>query len=244
MKGLFALFLREMLIIRKRLFKMILSFSVSPLLYMVAFGLGLGKNLEVENVQYMVFMVPGLVAMSSMGQSFAIASEINISRFYWKIFEEFQAAPVSNFAIALGEILSGMVRGVMAATVIVILAMVFGVKVHLSLYFWISVLVNTFIFSALAVNAAMLVRSHADQAMLSNFVITPMAFLCGTFFSLQSLPDWAYYAVQALPLTHTSGIIRAAALGNTMPWNHFFIALGFGIVFFISSVYMVKRVEA
>jgi len=244
MKGFFALFLREMLIIRKRLFKMILSFSVSPLLYMVAFGLGLGKRLEVENVQYMVFLVPGLVAMSSMGQSFAISSEINISRFYWKIFEEFQAAPVSNLAIALGEILSGMVRGVMAATVIIMLAMVFGVKVHLSLFFWMSVLVNTFIFSALAVNSAMLVRSHADQAMLSNFVITPMAFLCGTFFSLHSLPVWAYYAVQALPLTHTSRIIRATALGNTMPWNHFFIALGFGLIFFVSSIYMVKRAEA
>jgi len=244
MKGFFAVFLREMLIIRKRLFKIILSFSVSPLLYMVAFGLGLGKRLEMENVQYMVFLVPGLIAMSSMGQSFAISSEINISRFYWKIFEEFQAAPVSNFAIALGETLSGMVRGVMAATVIIMLAIVFGVRIHLSLYFWMSVLVNAFIFSALAVNTAMLVRSHADQAMLSNFVITPMAFLCGTFFSLQSLPGWAYFVVQALPLTHTSGIIRAAALGNAMPWNHFFIALGFGIVFFVSSIYMVKRVEA
>ena len=104
MTGFLGIFLREMMIIRKRIFKMLLSFSVSPMLYMVAFGLGLGRRLEVENVQYLIFLVPGLIAMSTMGQSFAISSEINISRFYWKIFEEFQSAPVSCTAIALGEV--------------------------------------------------------------------------------------------------------------------------------------------
>lgn len=243
MNGFYGIFLREMLIIRKRIFKMLLSLSVSPLLYMMAFGLGLGRRLEVENVRYITFLVPGLIAMSTMSQSFAISSEINISRFYWKIFEEFQSAPVSSTAIAFGEILSGMVRGLLSALVITVLGILFGVRLHMSLFFWLSVLVNAFIFSALAVNTAMIVKSHADQAMLSNFVITPMAFLCGTFFSLQTLPNWAYYVVQVLPLTHTSKIIRATALNRPMPWEHFFIALGFGLIFLVSSIYMVKRAE-
>lgn len=244
MTGFLGIFLREMMIIRKRIFKMLLSFSVSPMLYMVAFGLGLGRRLEVENVQYLIFLVPGLIAMSTMGQSFAISSEINISRFYWKIFEEFQSAPVSCTAIALGETLSGIVRGFLSALVIILLGVIFGVRLHLSLFFWMALFVNTFVFSSLAVNTAMIVRSHADQAMLSNFVITPMAFLCGTFFSLQSLPGWAYYIVQALPLTHTSKMIRAAALGQNMPWNNFFIAFGFGMIFLVSGIYAVKRAQS
>nr|HID59143.1 ABC transporter [Desulfobacterales bacterium] len=232
-----------MLIIRKRIFKMLLSLSVSPLLYMIAFGLGLGSRLEVENVRYMTFLVPGLIAMSTMSQSFAISSEINISRFYWRIFEEFQASPVSSLAIALGETLSGIVRGLMAAGVIIVLGIIFGVNLRLSFFLWISIWVNAFIFSALAVNTAMLVKSHADQAMLSNFVIIPMAFLCGTFFSTSTLPPWAYYVIQALPLTHTSKMIRASALGYPMPWVSFFVALGFGLVFFVSSIYTVKRAQ-
>lgn len=223
---------------------MLLSLSIAPLLYMLAFGLGLGRKLEVENVQYMVFLVPGLIAMSTMGQSFGISSEINISRFYWKIFEEFQSAPVSNVAIAFGEALSGVIRGLLSALVIIIIGMLFGVRLCLCISFWASILINSAIFSALAVSTAMLVKSHADQAMLSNFVITPMAFLCGTFFSLQSLPTWAYYLVQALPLTHTSKMIRATALGQSMPWLNFFIAIGFAAFFLVLSVQMVKRAES
>lgn len=243
MIGLFGIFLREMLIIRKRIFKILLSFSVSPLLFMVAFGLGLGRGLEMEDVQYIVFLIPGLIAMSSMTQSFAISVELNISRFYWKTFEEFQSAPISSVAIAVGEILSGVVRGLLATLVIIILGILFGVILHLSLFFWLSVLVNTFIFSALAVTTAMLVRSHADQAMLNSFVITPMGFLCGTFFSVDILPMWAYYLVHALPLTYTTEIIRATALGHPMPWAHFFAALGFGLIFLVLSIRMVAKVE-
>ena len=106
MKGSLAVYYRELLILKRKLLKQIASMAVAPLLYLVAFGLAMGRDVTVQGHTYMEFLIPGLVAMSSMTQAFAIASEINIARFYWHIFEEFQAAPLSNVAYVAGEVLA------------------------------------------------------------------------------------------------------------------------------------------
>ena len=60
----------------------------------------------------------------------------------------------------------------------------------------------------------MRVKAHADQALLSNFVITPMAFLGGTFFPLDRLPGWARHVLELLPLPHAAQAMQAAAIGH------------------------------
>ena len=97
---------------------------------MIAFGYAMGKNVSIEGHSYIEFLIPGLAAMASMTQAFAIGSEINIARFYWHIFEEFQAAPISNAAYVLGEVLAGMTRALLAGGVIFILGALFGVILH------------------------------------------------------------------------------------------------------------------
>ena len=98
------------------------SMSVGPLLYLVAFGLGMGQGVQVEGRSYIEFLIPGLIAMSSMTQAFAIASEINIARFYWRIFEEFQAAPIRNIAYVTGEVLAGITRALLSVAIIILIA--------------------------------------------------------------------------------------------------------------------------
>jgi len=236
MRGFMGIFSREVMIIKRRFLKLLISFSVTPLLYLIAFGWGLGHKMTMEGVPYITFLLPGLIAMSSMSRSFAISSEINIARFYWRIFEEFQAAPVSNLAIASGEVLGGIFRGFFASFIIIVFAFLFQVKIHLNPGFFLAVLGNTFTFSSLALITSMLVRSHADQSMLNNFIITPMAFLCGTVFSLKTLPAWASGLIRLLPLSPATKAIRATALGHPIPW----IATGsvfiYGLIFFILGV--------
>ena len=124
-------------------------------------------------------------------QAFAIASDINIARFYWHVFEEFQAAPISKTAYVTGEVMAGMTRALLSVGVIMVIGLVFGVDLQYSLAFLTGVLLNSFVFASLAVGLAMVVKSHADQGLLTSFVITPMAFLGGTFFPLDRLPSWA-----------------------------------------------------
>ena len=242
-QGAFAVYYRELMILRRRLTRLVPSWSVSPLLYLVAFGYAMGRHVTVEGHTYMEFLIPGLVAMSSMTQAFAISSEINIARFYWHIFEEIQAAPVSDLSYVIGEVLAGMTRALLAIGVILILGVLFGVTLSLNIWFWGTVLLNSFVFASLAVGLAMLVKSHADQTLLTSFVITPMAFLGGTFFPLDSFPGWAQALVSLLPLTHAATAIRAAAFGQVPGLASLFTLMVTGSIFFYISVLCVKKAK-
>ncbi len=240
-QGWNAIYYRELLILRRRLSRMLASMSVSPLLYLIAFGYAMGGHVRVEGYSYTEFLIPGLVAMSSMTQAFGIASEINISRFYWHIFEEFQAAPISSMAYVCGEVLAGMTRALIAVTVILVLGLLFGVVLSYNPMFWLAVVLNSFIFASIAVAVAMLVKSHADQAMVSNFIITPMAFLGGTFFPVDRLPEWAQTILHLLPLTHSAKSIRAAAFGQSPPILSYVIMAVIGCLCFGIALGCVNR---
>ena len=241
--GASAVYYRELLILRRRLTRLIPSWSVSPLLYLIAFGFAMGKHVTLDGHTYMEFLLPGLIAMSSMTQAFAISSEINIARFYWNIFEEIQAAPVSDISYVAGEVLAGMTRAFLAILVVLILGLLFGVVLSLNAWFWLAILLNSFLFASLAVGLAMLVKSHADQTLVTSFVITPMAFLGGTFFPLENFPVWAQNMIYFLPLTHAANAIRTASFGNRPSWVSLMILAVIGILFFCVSVLCVKKAK-
>lgn len=243
MRGCLAIYRREMLILRKKFFRQIASMSVGPVLYLTAFGLGMGRDVQVQGHSYLEFLIPGLVAMSSMTQAFAIASEINIARFYWHIFEEFQAAPIRNIAYVTGEVLAGISRAVLSVAVILLIGLAAGVVLSCNLLFWLAVVLNAFLFASLAVCLAMLVKSHADQALLTNFFITPMAFLGGTFFPVDRMPPWIQHVLNLLPLTHAAQAIRGAAFGMPAQPFSFCLLAGLGTVLFVLAFRCVNRAK-
>ena len=188
LRGMAAVYLREMLILRRRILKQFASWLVSPLLYLVAFHYAMNDTL-VGSRPYADFLLPGLVAISSMTQSWAIASDINISRFYWHTFDEFQTAPLHAAAYVTGEVLAGMTRAVLACLVVMGIGLLGGIQIAYGAPgLWLALLLNAWFFSSLAVALALHVKAHADQALLSNFVITPMAFLGGTFWNSSLFP--------------------------------------------------------
>jgi ABC-type multidrug transport system permease subunit len=241
MSAFYAIYLREMRILRHKFKRQLASMSVSPLLYMLTFGCALAGSVKLEGQSYLAFLIPGLVAMASMTQSFAIATEINVARFYFHAFEEFQASPVGRFSFVLGETLAGLTRALISIAVVLILGFLFGVRLHLGFFFWLAVFLNGFAFASLAVAMAMVVKSHADQGLLSNFIITPMAFLGGTFFPLDTLPKWAQYILNFLPLSHASKAIRADAFGQAPELFPFLVLGCAAIAFMILAVLCVSK---
>ena len=241
MSAFIAVYLREMLILRRRLKRQISAVAVSPILYMLTFGYALGGRLDMGAHSYIEFLLPGLVAMGSMTQAFGMASEINIARFYSHIFEEIQASPTSRAAYVMGEVCAGMTRVLLGSVVILVIGRFFGVWLHYGVYFWLAVLLNGFAFAALAVALAMVVKSHADQSLLNNFIITPMAFLGGTFFPMDKLPQWAQTLLSLLPLTHASQAIRADAFGQAPNPYSFFALAAAGAVFLVLALHTVGK---
>lgn len=242
--GLSGVLYRELTVYRKRFKKQFLSSSISPLLFLIAFGWGFGKDVTVEGVSYMTFLVPGLVTMASLNQSYSIAQEINISRFYFHVFDEYLVAPITHTEIILGEAIYGVLKGLISTILIICYAYLFNVNLSLSGLFFIAVLMHTFLFSCLGITVSMIVRDHGDQAMVNNFVITPMIFLCGTFFPVENLPTVFKWIVKALPLTYSIKAIRSTLINGVMSWDLFLILAVFGVIFFITAKIALSKVEA
>ena len=242
LNGFIAVYLREVLILKRRIKRQLLTMSVSPLLYLIAFGYAMGDTVRFDGHTYMEFLIPGLIAMSSMTQAFAISTDINVARFYWHIFEEFQAAPISDAAYVAGEVMAGMTRAFISVGVILIIGLFFNVSLNYgNPLFWLAIGLNSFVFASLAVGLAMLVKSHADQSMLTSFIITPMAFLGGTFFPVDRLPVWAQDIIYLLPLTHASKVIRQTAFGILPDSSHYLLLAIIGVLFFLLALKCVSQ---
>ncbi len=240
----YPIFLREMIIFKRRLFRIGYLFStmITPILYLVAFGLGLGRTINVDGVSYLAFVVPGICAMSSMTNSYTwIATSVSVGRLHFKTFEEYQVSPVTAQDVMIGEILSGMVRGLFASSLILAAGAVFGAGFPKSPVFYLVWVMNCLIFACFGVVSGFWAKSHEDTATFSNFFIMPMAFFCGTFFPVDNLPGFIKAVLYFLPLTHASKALRAAFLGQDVAAVSILILLGVLVLSFYWGVMTIKK---
>jgi ABC-2 type transport system permease protein len=239
--ALWAIYLRGLIILRARLDRNLISFFLSPGLYALAFGWGVGRELEMEGVPYLAFLLPGLIAVSGMNQSVGIASEINYARFLNRFFEEFLLSPAGNWVVVLGNVLYGMTRGAGSFLAVLVIGAVFGVMPRNAVALIPLVLLNSFMFACLGVWIALSVKSHRDLNSFMSFVIVPISFVAGTFFSLDTLPLVFSVAAKVIPLTHSSLSIRSVYLGHGLPYLSCAVMAGFAAVFFFLAVLRVRR---
>lgn len=213
--GWYPIFLREMLLFRRKLLRLSYLFSamIVPLIYLVAFGFGLGKSVRIHGTDYLSFLIPGLVAMSSMNNSYTwVASALNLNRIYFKTFQVFVQSPISHSAIMAGEVLAGMVKGLFASMLIILVGLATAREFTVTPLFIFTLLLNCFLFASLGIITGMLSRSHEDTATYTNFFIVPMAFFSGTFFPLDKVPIIIKAIIYIMPLTYTNILIRKTHL--------------------------------
>ncbi|HML31777.1 ABC transporter permease [Sporomusa sphaeroides] len=239
-----TVFWRDWIVLQRRLGTFIFSRMITPVLYLVAFGWGVGRSVQVSQGNYLDFIVPGILALNSMNISFnSVASPLNMSRLYHKTLEEYLVAPISSLAFILGKVLSGTLRGIISSLIIIVLAYLFGAKFQLNLLFWLVILLNCLVFSALGFVAAMLINSHEDMGNFSTYVLLPMSFLCATFFRIDKLPAFVQWVLELLPLTHASHALRAIGSGGEPAAVSWLVMLGYIVVLLAISVWTMEKVR-
>ncbi len=241
--GWYPVFLREMLIFRHKLFKLGYLFSAMmvPLIYLLVFGYGLGRNVRLSSGDYLTFLLPGLVAMSSMTNSYTwVASAISMNRLYFKTFQVLIQSPVSAGAIMLGEVLAGMAKGLFAASLLIFMGLCAPSHFQITPLLIVATLLNCFMFACLGVVVGMLAKNHEDTSIYNNFFILPMSFFSGTFFPLDGLPPIIKGFIYLLPLTHTSIVIRKAAIDEAAVCSLLVMA-AYTIVFLFIGIRLIRR---
>jgi ABC-type multidrug transport system permease subunit len=241
-----TVFWGDWLDLRVRLPQVAASGLVSPLIYILAFGFGLGSALDAANQPpvgdtYLEFILPGMVALSSMtisfgGTTFSICGE----RLYSKTFEEILLLPVHPLSLFLGKMLAGVLRGLLTSASVILVALLFTREWNfLSPLFILLVLLNCAVFSGLGVIVGLNVKSLEGVGLLNNFLIVPMSFLGATFFDPRTLPLVLKGIVYLLPLTYTSIGLRAAVYQplSEFPWFSIPILLAIALVFSLIGAY-------
>ena len=215
---------------------------VSPMLYMIALGWGLGSASSVTDRPYIDFLVPGILALTTMNTSFsAVAQPLNVQRLFEHSFDHIIISPTPMSAYIAGQMLGGALRGMYSGVLILLLSIPFGAAMHLSVSFFLVMLLNGLTFGALGVLAAILASTHADISRFSTFVILPMTFLCNTFFPLERVPRAIQILISVLPLTHASGSLRAIAYGGSPNPLSPVILLLYAVVFMIVANVVINK---
>lgn len=234
-----SIFWGEWLDLRARIAQIAATGLISPLIYIFAFGLGLGSSLDRLSKppmgdSYLEFILPGMVALSSMtisfgGTTFSICGD----RLFTKTFEELLLLPIHPLSLYLGKMGAGILRGLMTSSAVILVAIIFTGKVTSFLHplFILILLLNCAVFAGLGVIIGLRVQSLEAVGLYNNFLIVPMSFLGGTFFDPANLPPLLKTVVYILPLTYTCIGLRTAAYNlEQFPWYAVVILLAVAVL--------------
>ena len=221
-----------------------LSGLVAPLLYILTFGLGLGQAVAVDGQAYLDFLLPGVVALTTMNASFnAIGMSLNVQRLYEHSFDNIMISPTPIWQYILGQMLAGSLRGMYAGCLVVVVGLCFGADMVLEPMFFAVMLLNGMTFASLGVLAAVLSKTHAGISRFSSFVLTPMSFLGNTFFSAASMPEGLNVLIQCLPLTQSATLLRAISWGEDWEIWRLGVILACNTVFLTVAIRQINRMK-
>ncbi|HEX9627811.1 MAG TPA: ABC transporter permease [Acidiferrobacterales bacterium] len=218
----------------------ILPSVVTTALYFVIFGSLIGPRIgEMEGFRYMDFIVPGLIMMSVITNSYAnVVSSFYGARFQRNI-EEMLVSPMPNWVILLGFVAGGVARGLTVGLVVTLVAMFFSdLRVH-NLWVTVSIVFLTAVLFSLGgfINS-MFAKSFDDISIVPTFVLTPLTYLGGVFYSIKLLPEFWQGVSMANPILYLVNAFRFGFLGVSdigLPLSYG-IALGFIALLFAFSL--------
>ncbi len=225
---------------RRDFYKITVAAMISPLMYLVIFGMGIQTTSHGE--PYLHFLIPGIVSMATMTGSFsAIAQNMSVQRLYEKALDQVMVSPTPLWQFIVGQVLGGSLRGMYAGCVILLIT--FPIRTDLVFNGWsfLIMLLNGMVFSTIALTLSFLAKSYSDAPRYTSYIIMPMSFLCNTFFSTDQMPQGFRQVIGVLPLSQTSRMIRAIANDEPMGAYGFAILGAYLVVFGLISMWFIYK---
>ncbi|WP_345843787.1 ABC transporter permease [Shewanella algae] len=219
--------------------------AITMTLYFLIFGNLVGSRIgEMGGVSYMEFIAPGLIMMSVITNSYSNVASSFFSAKFQRNLEELIVAPVPHYVMIAGYVGGGVARGLLVGLIVTLVAMFF---VDLSVQHLGLVIVTVFLTSVLfalgGLINAVFAKSFDDISIIPTFVLTPLTYLGGVFYSLSLLPDF-WRGVSALnPVVYMINVFRYGFLGfadMSVPLS-IGVMLGFCAGFWLLAYYLISR---
>ena len=220
--------------------------AITMTLYFVIFGKLIGSRIgSIEGgFSYMQYIVPGLVMMSIITNSYGNISSSFFGAKFSRAVEEMLVSPMPNWVILLGYVAGAVVRGLVVGILVLLIALFFtDLHVLHPLITFASVLLGATIFSLAGFVNAVYAKKFDDIALVPTFILTPLTYLGGVFYSVNMLGEPWQAISRANPILYMVNAFRFGVLGISdvhVGWA-FVVMIGFVIALSIVALQLLKR---
>jgi ABC-2 type transport system permease protein len=213
--GMYTMIRREVMRTFRVVVQTLMAPVISATLYIFIFGVVIGGTIDtIVGKPYITFVFPGILMLSVINAAFSSSS----SSFYFARFtrsvEELLVAPLSYLEIIIGYMLGAITRSIIVAILIVIVGVLFGaVTLEHPLLFLFYIMAVSGIFSLLGLLVGLWAKNFEQLSVLNTFLITPLTYLGGIFYSVTMLPSTAAFITHINPFFYFVDGIRYSMIG-------------------------------
>lgn len=191
--------------------------AITMVLYFVIFGQLIGSRIgEMGGFSYIEFVAPGLIMMAVLTNSYANVSSSFFSAKFQRSVEEILVSPTPNYVILLGYVMGGVARGIAVGLIVTLMSLCFT---DLHIHHWFStifiVLMTSVLFSLAGFINAVYANSFDDISIVPTFILTPLTYFGGVFYSINLLPEFWQHVSVFNPILHMVNAFRYGMLGIT-----------------------------
>jgi ABC-2 type transport system permease protein len=223
----------------------ILPPAITATLYFLIFGNLIGRRVgDMGGYSYLQFIAPGLIMMQVIGNSYGNVVSSFFGAKFGKHIEELMVSPLPNWLIVCGYMCGGIIRGLMVGGVVTVVALLFT-SLHVE-HWWIvvsAVLLTAIILSLAGMINAVFAKNFDQVTMIPTFVLTPLTYLGGVFYSVNMLPGWAHTLSHSNPILYMVSAFRYGFLGTSDVSVMFAFAMmiGAATILFFTCVWLMNK---
>jgi ABC-2 type transport system permease protein len=219
--------------------------AITATLYFIIFGSLIGRRIgDMGGYTYIQYIAPGLIMMSVITNSYGNVVSSFFGAKFGKHIEELLVSPLPNWLIVAGYMVGGMLRGLIVGGVVTIVTLLFT---HLQVYnigiVVSAVLLSSMVFSLAGMINAVFAKNFDQISFIPTFVLTPLTYLGGVFYTIELLPQWAQGVSHGNPILYMVNAFRFGFLGvsDVDPGLAYAIMIGAAIVLFAACVILLNR---
>lgn len=219
--------------------------AITMSLYFVIFGSLIGSRIgQMGGFSYMEFIVPGLIMMAVITNSYANVSSSFFSAKFQRNVEELLVSPVPTWVIIMGFVGGGVTRAILIGIIVSFVSMFFvDVQIHSIGVLVITLLLTSTLFATAGLINAIFAKTFDDISVVPTFVLTPLTYLGGVFYSLTLLPEFWQWVSKANPIVYMVNGFRYGFLGvsDVSYQTSLLLLIGFNVVLFSIAYSLLNR---
>jgi ABC-2 type transport system permease protein len=219
--------------------------AVTAALYFVIFGSLIGRRIgQMDGVDYMQYIAPGLIMMAVITNAYANVSSSFFGAKFQRYLEEISVSPQPNWVIIAGYVGGGVLRGLLVGLAVTIISLIFThLPVHHLFMILAAVLLTAIIFSLAGFINGVFAKNFDQVNWIPTFILTPLTYFGGVFYSINLLPEWARTLSFANPVLHMVNAFRYGFLGRSdvEVGLAFTIMMLSAVVLFVIALWLMRR---